>query len=370
MIRVLQVLPRLRRGGSQAFVMNLYRNIDRTKVQFDFIIFTNDRDDYYDEIYSLGGKVYHFEKFNGKNYFRIRKSFNSFLENHPEYDIIHIHVYSTASIYLPIAKKHGLKTIIHSHSTSNGNGFLSLIKNIMQLPLRKEADYLFACSTDAGKWLFGKKAIHKQNYRFIPNGIDLKCFNYDPYARDDLRKKLGVSDNFVVGHVGGFETPKNHPFIIKVFKKLYEVNQNARLLLVGDGTYEESIKRMVKEYDLDKAVIFAGLQSNVAPFLFAMDVFFFPSLWEGLPVSVVEAQASGLPCILSSSITKDVAITDLVLYSDLKADISNWVHELAKFSERKRATLSKFNFESISTFDIANVSLNLVSFYLSLHDKK
>ena len=189
MIRVLQVLPRLRRGGSQAMVMNIYRSIDHNKIQFDFIIFTKDHDDYYDEIIANGGRVYHFEKFNGLNFFKIKSNFNKFLREHNEYKIIHFHVYSTASIYIPVAKKNGLKTIIHSHSTSNGKGVMALIKNALQLPLRNQADYLFACSSEAGKWLYGKKAISRDNYFFIPNGIPLNQFNFSKEKRMNIRKK-------------------------------------------------------------------------------------------------------------------------------------------------------------------------------------
>ena len=365
MIRVLQVLPRLRRGGSQAFVMNLYRCIDRTKIQFDFIIFTKDHDDYYDEIINMGGKIYHFEKFNGLNYFSIMKKWKVFLKEHKEYKIIHFHVYSTASLYISLAKKNGLKTIVHSHSTSNGKGIKAHIKNTLQLPIRWKSDYLFACSTDAGRWLFGDKATKKKNYFIVPNGIDLQHFYFDSERRQQTRAALSLNDKFVIGHVGGFETPKNHPFIIDVFNDISKQYDSAMLLLVGDGTFLDDIKERVKQLGLNDRVVFAGLHSDVAPLLDAMDVFFFPSLWEGFPVSLVEAQASGLNCIVSDSITLDAKLTNNIFYLSLTNDSkTNWINSLfsSKNDERTRFNMD----ERLLRFDMKNVCKDLSTFYLKL----
>ena len=161
-IRILHVLGALNRGGAETMVMNIYRNIDRNRVQFDFIVHTNEKCDYNDEIINLGGKIYSMPRYNGKNHIKYKKAWNNFFKRHIEYKIVHGHMRSTAAIYLSIGKKHGLKTIAHSHSTaSRGNKFEKLVKNVLQIPLRYTANYLFACSEEAGKWLFGKKAIKK-----------------------------------------------------------------------------------------------------------------------------------------------------------------------------------------------------------------
>ena len=363
MIRILHVLPRLRRGGSQAMVMSLYRALNRDKYQFDFIIFTPDHDDYYDEIHELGGRVFHFTKFNGKNLIRVQREWNQFLEEHSEYKILHSHVRSFASIYIPIAKRHGLTTIIHSHSTSNGKSIEGIVKTILELPLRYQADYLFACSTEAGKWLFGEKAIARENYRFIPNAISVKDFVFSEESRSSIRCQFGITDETVVGHVGGFETPKNHVFMIDCFKEFLKYRPNAKLLLVGDGTYEKKIKGLCNDYQISESVIFAGLQSNVGPYLSAMDVFLFPSLWEGLPVSVVEAQASGLRCLLSDSITKDVELTDLLFYYSLSNGAHKWAETLNELVPEKRSAATEVSLNRLADFDCIQTISKLEKFY-------
>lgn len=363
MIRILQVLPRLRRGGSQAMVMNLYRALDRDNYQFDFIIFTPDHDDYYDEIRELGGKIYHFKKLNGKNLFGVRKEWDLFFKEHPEYRILHSHVRSFASIFIPIAKKHGLKTIIHSHSTSNGKGFEGIIKSLLEFPLRFQADYLFACSTEAGKWLYGKNAVQKSNYRFIPNAIDLQKFYFSISDRDEIRNKYGIENEVVVGHVGGFETPKNHEFIIDTFIFFLSLCPGAKLMLVGDGTFEDKIRNICRDKCITDNVIFAGLQANVAPYLSAMDVFLFPSLWEGLPVSVVEAQVSGLKCLLSDTITRDVELSSLLTYYSLHYRADKWASTLLDLVPKKREEASDENIERLKAFDCKDTIRSLETFY-------
>lgn len=328
-IRVLQVLPRLLRGGSQTMVMNIYRAIDRSKIQFDFIIFTQNHGDFYDEIKSLGGRVYHLHKFNGKNMPVIIREWNAFFKAHPEYKIMHSHVRSFASIYIPIAKKYGVKTIIHSHSTSNPKNFSGLVKTIMEYPLRYQADYLFACSREAGEWLYGKKSTSKGNYYFMPNAVNLSDFSYSQEDRLRIRDELGIDNKFVVGHVGGFEVPKNHSFLLKVFAELHERNPETVLLLVGDGTLEQDVREQCAELRLSGSVIFTGLQANVAPYLSAMDVFVFPSLWEGLPVSVVEAQANGLQCYVSDKVTGDVNLSELVHYLPIDRGTGKWTSAIS-----------------------------------------
>lgn len=363
MIRILQVLPRLRRGGSQAMVMNLYRALDRERFQFDFIIFTQDHDDYYDEIHELGGRIFHFTKFNGKNWFIVQKEWKEFLEEHPEYKILHSHVRSFASIYIPIANKYGLTTIIHSHSTSNEKSVRGVIKTVLEYPLRYQADYLFACSTAAGKWLFGEKATKGTNYKFIPNAIPISNFVFSNVDRSRIRNQFGIKDEIVVGHVGGFETPKNHVFLLDCFKEFLNYHPNAKLLLVGDGTYEKKIRNLCNDYHIMKSVIFVGLQTNVSPYLSAMDVFLFPSLWEGLPVSVVEAQVSGLRCLLSDSITRDVELTDLLTYNSLSKGAKEWAELLNELVLEERCAATEDNLNRLADFDCMKTIKELENFY-------
>ena len=363
MLRILQVLPRLRRGGSQAMVMSLYRALNRSKYQFDFIVFTPDHDDYYDEIKELGGNIFHFHKLNGKNLFKVCKEWTEFFVSHPEYKILHSHVRSFASVYIPIAKRYGVTTIIHSHSTSNDAGIEGVIKSILEFPLRYQADYLFACSNEAGKWLYGQKALRRSNYHFIPNAIALNNFLYSEEDRVKIRSRFGLKDEIVVGHVGGFEKPKNHFFIIQCFLYFLKQQPNAKLMLVGDGTFENSIRDSCNEYGISKQVIFAGLQADVSPYLSSMDIFLFPSLWEGLPVSVVEAQASGLVCLLSTTITRDVELSDLITYFPLEEGPEKWADKLNSLIPDKRTATSNNNIERLAAFDCKKTVRYLEDFY-------
>ena len=208
-IRILHVLGSLDRGGAETMIMNLYRNIDRSKVQFDFLIHTDRECDYNEEIRSMGGKIYSLKRFKGYNLCQYIKQFKDFFIKHPEYEIIHGHMRSTASIYLKIAKSMGRYTIAHSHNTSSGNGISALGKNLIQLPLRYIADYYFACSIEAGEWLFGKKIIKSDKFYILKNAIDMGAFVFNQNIRDLKRKELGFEDFFIIGNVGRFHELMN-----------------------------------------------------------------------------------------------------------------------------------------------------------------
>lgn len=324
-IRILHVLGRLDRGGAETSVMNIYRNIDRVRIQFDFMKHTEDKCDYDEEILQLGGRIYSIPKYYCKNYFVYKNNWLNFFNIHPEHKIVHGHTRSTASIYLQIAKKNGLKTIAHSHSTaSRGNLIQKSVKNIMQLPIRHIADYLFACSQEAGEWLFGKNATKKSNFKIIKNAINIEKYIFRQGKRREIRQNLAIGNRFVIGHVGSFTYPKNHKFLLNVFIKIKEKKPNAVLLLLGEGILKASIIMQVNSLGLKDKVVFTGNVPNVNDYLQAMDVFIFPSIFEGLPVSLIEAQATGLPCIISDRITKEVQITDLIEFISLEKSASDW----------------------------------------------
>lgn len=364
-IRVLQVLAGMNRGGAETFIMNVYRNIDRTKVQFDFVLFRKEECDYNEEIGKLGGKIYWIPRYNGRNHFKFKKAWHTFLKEHPEYKIIHGHVRSTASIYLKIANKHSLTTIAHSHSTSSrGSGAEQLIKNIIQLPIRYTADYLFSCSDEAGEWLFGKKSTKKENYRIVKNAINTEEFKYNRIRRDEIRKQLAIQDKFVIGHIGTFTTPKNHTFLIDVFKAVHEQNREAILLLVGDGALRSSIEKKIEELRLSDSVKLIGVRSDIPNLVQAMDIFVFPSLFEGLPVTVIEAQTSGLPCIISDTITTEVKITNSIKSLSLKETPDYWSGEILKIDNNLiRDNQNKLISEN--GYDIREVANWLQNFYIN-----
>ncbi|MCH5186272.1 MAG: glycosyltransferase, partial [Oscillospiraceae bacterium] len=230
-MRVLQVFGRLDCGGAETMLMNLYRNTDREKVQFDFVMHTTDECYYSEEIRNLGGKIYSVPRFNVLNIFSYIKAWKDFFKEHNEYKLIHAHMYSTASIYLRTAKKNGIKTIAHSHSTSNGKGMDAIIKNLFQLPIRYIADNLFACSLGAGEWLYGKKACRQDNFYILNNAIDTKRFVYDENIRNKLRRELDIENKFAIICVGRFSEVKNHKFLVKIFKETVSRHENSVLLL-------------------------------------------------------------------------------------------------------------------------------------------
>ena len=317
-IRVLQVFNGLARGGAETIIMNLYRNIDRDKVQFDFIVHTKDRYVYDDEVEALGGRIFRFSKIDDIGIRGYIEQWNNFWKQHKEYHIIHGHLRSIAIFYLLTAKKNGVYTIIHSHNNSSGKGIKAIIKNMLQFPLRYIADYYFACSKQAGYWLFGKRIVNGNNFAVLNNAVDVDKFTFSDDMRNLIRHQMKISEGvkaFV--HVGNFRKQKNHVLLIEIFARLHAKMPQSRLFLAGSGELENTIHELVQKKGLEEKVIFLGECKNIDELLQAMDYFLFPSLYEGLPVSVIEAQASGLPIFCSDTITRDVAITDLVHFLPL-----------------------------------------------------
>ncbi|MDU1413991.1 MAG: glycosyltransferase [Clostridium sp.] len=368
-IRVLQVMGSLNSGGSQSLVMNLYRNIDRSKVQFDFVIDKNNELFYQKEIESMGGIIYQLKNIKECSFTKYCKQWNEFFSNHSEYLIIHGHLRSTAAIYLKIAKKRGLITIAHSHSTaSRGNKIECMVKNIMQIPIRYIADYLFACSYDSGRWLYGKKAIKNENFVIINNSIDSCEYLYDENKRNELRRKLNLESKYVIGHVGSFTYPKNHEFLINIFYEIQKSNKDTVLLLIGDGELKKNIVEQVYRLKINDKVIFTGVVSNVKDYMQIMDVFVFPSIFEGLPVTLIEAQAMGLPCIISNKITSEVILTSLVKVLGLN-NTSDWTSLIlhTKVSENRK---SYNELIKNSQYDIDKSTLWIQNFYIEQFKNK
>jgi len=368
-IKILHVLGALNRGGAETMIMNIYRNIDREKIQFDFMIHTNEKCDYEDEIETLGGKIYRTSKYKGKNHFSYKAQWNKFFKEHEEYKIIHGHMRSTASIYLKIAKKYGRTTIAHSHSTaSRGNIVEQIVKNIMQFPIRNIADYFFACSDEAGKWLFGKNIINNKNYKLIKNAIEVEKYIFNKNKRKALRNQLSLTGKLVIGHVGSFTYPKNHKRLIEIFNEIYKNNKNSRLLLVGDGPLKLKIINQIKSLELENKVKFVGVVSNVNDYLQAMDIFIFPSFFEGMPVSLIEAQASGLPCLTSLLVTKEAKILKSNKYISLKQLDSYLVKEAMKLYTNNKREDTSFEIKKAG-YDIKEETKKLENFYLESWEK-
>jgi glycosyltransferase involved in cell wall biosynthesis len=363
-VRVLQMIGSLNHGGSQAVVINLYKAIDREQIQFDFILDKENETDLVPLVESLGAKVYIFPSFRGTNIHEIKKVWNDFFDEHKEYTILHSHVRSYASIYLPIAHRHGLKIIIHSHSTSNGRGISSVIKAIMQYPLRYQADYYLACSEESGEWLFGEKVVKSSNFHVLQNAIDLDLYKFRDDVRAQVRESLGLVGKHVYIHVGRLHPAKNHDFLIDVFSKVKDRDKDSSLLIVGGGELHDEIVQKINQLGLKDEVLMLGARNDVPDLFQAADCFLFPSNWEGLPVTVVEAQAAGMPCLISSNITDEVVVSPLVIKLPIDQGIETWVEHIFKVSMKRRDVSEDIR---KAGFDIKTTARWIMDLYLSMN---
>jgi glycosyltransferase involved in cell wall biosynthesis len=337
-IRVLHVVVNMNRGGAETLIMNLYRNIDRSKVQFDFLTC---REGVFDrEILELGGIVHRIPYITEVGHFKYIKALNQFFSKHTYYHIVHSHMNQMSGIVLTAAKKSNIPVrIAHSHSTRSGGGILAKIyRNYAGALIRGSATNYLACSTDAAKWLFGAS---KQDIPIINNGIEIEKFIYSNEVRKNVRNELEINtDTLVIGHVGRFTFEKNHDFLIQVFSELIKIKQNTFLLLVGDGQYKTYIERKIKDSNLLNKVKFLGVRDDVNRILQAVDLFLFPSIYEGLPVTLIEAQGAGLPCIISDSITKEVDLgVGLINYLNID-DVQSWVEKIQELEHETSRFIS------------------------------
>lgn len=324
-IRILQVLGGTSLGGAESRIMDLYRCIDKEKVQFDFMVHTKESGYYDKEIIELGGHIYRVPSFRFYNWFSYREAWKIFLEKHQEFQVIHGHMTSTAIIYLPVAKKAGVPmTIAHGRSAGVDKGPKGWLTKLMRLTLRYKTDMCVACSKEAGLAVFGKKWMTTNQVKIIPNAIDIQQYDYNPMIREKIRKELHLENNYVLGHVGSFRYAKNHEYLIEIFCEYLKLNQKGKLLLLGEGSLLEGTKALVAKNKIEDHVLFMGNKSDTNSYYQAMDIFIFPSRYEGLPGTVVEAQTTGLTCFISNTITEDVMVTDLVKTLDITISPKEW----------------------------------------------
>lgn len=365
-MRVLHVFGSLNMGGAETLIMNIYRNIDREKVQFDFIVHGKKMGVYEEEIKKLGGKVYHMRKYKAYNHICYVHEWKTFFKNHKDYRIIHGHMRSTASIYLKIAKKYGLITICHSHSTSNGKGIKAIIKKKLQLSIKKSTDYFFSCSEESAKWLYGDEVLNFKNNYIINNCIETNKFIYNKNVREKIRKELKIENKYVIGQVGRLVDVKNHLFTLNVFKEYLKIGEEAVLLFIGSGKLEQLINNKIKEYGLEKNVILLKDRKDVNVLMQAMDVLIMPSKYEGLPLTLVEAQAASLPCIISKNVKDGFIINQLITCLSLESSINEWIENIDKQKNNIRKNREKEIVEA--GFDAYDNSKWFEKFYVSLLD--
>lgn len=358
-IRVLNFLPNLKQAGVESFVMSVYRNIDTSKVQFDFIVHSTKREFYDDEVEKLGGKIYRFTYKDDKNLFKYIKDLKSFFQSHPEYKIVHGHMQSMMPLYLYCAKRSKVPVrIAHSHNNSYEHSAKGFILHIFSRFSRYPATDRYACSADSGKYLFGKKP-----FDVIFNGIDMDRFVFREDVRKRLRRELGIKEHeILLGTVGRMEKQKNQLFLLQVLNDVVKKDQKYRLLLIGSGSMEAELRAFVKAHDLSDHVIFLGNVPNVNDYMSAMDLFVLPSLYEGLGIVLIEAQATGLNCITTQgTVAAETKVSDIIQY--LPLDSSRWIDSILHFQPKRERTLCD---ERINIFDIRNVAENMQKRYFDL----
>lgn len=358
MIRVLQVVNDMHRAGLETMLMNYYRNIDKNEIQFDFLTHRPEKSDYDDEIISMGGKVYYAPRLYPQNYGRYFEYMNKFFEEHPEYQIIHSHIDSMSYLPLLAAKKAGIPIrIAHSHNTSIDRDFKYILKQLFRFKITSVANHYCACGKEAGKFLFGNREI-----TIIPNAIEVNKFLYDAEMRRKKREELGINDEFVLGHVGRLAYQKNHKFLIEIFSEVHKKDSNTVLFLIGIGEKEHEIREQIHMLGLDKVVRFLGNRSDVNELYQAMDLFIMPSFFEGIPVTGIEAQFAGLPCVFSDKVPKEVGFFEKCNFISLKSEISSWVDIIMQY---KNYIYSRNNYSCYenSYYNISNAKNILTEYY-------
>lgn len=362
-IRVLHFVSTLSHGsGVMSVIMNYYRHIDREKVQFDFLHFVACEDSYADEIKSLGGKIYCVEKPGGS--LKSVKQMNSFFQVHAkEYTWLHNHEVYLTFLLRPISKRYGLeKFIVHCHATKYSDKPLHAVRNgILCLPIRFMKVERFACSEAAGKFLYGEKLMKAGKVFVMHNAIDCEKFRFRPEVRERLRKEMGLEGKFVIGHVGRFERQKNHEFLIEVFAECKKEIDNCILLLIGEGSLSVKIKKKVVEKGLENSILFFTKRNDMEYLYQVMDLFVLPSLYEGLPVSCLEAQVNGLKCIISRTVTDELKKqTNSSIITMLPLEKNVWKQNIISCKIRQITISQQIN---TNNYDINLQSCRLHSFY-------
>lgn len=359
-IRILHVVTDMRRGGLESMLMNYYRKINRAVIQFDFLMHRETETDFTTEIIEMGGYIYHLPRLNpfSPKYLR---ALGIFFEEHPEYKIIHVHQDCMSGVILKAAKNHGVTVrIAHSHSSSQTKDLKYPLKLLYRHMIPRYATHMLACSEAAGRWMFCGASFH-----VLKNAINASLYRFDTEKRKEMRRVFGLhEDELLAGHVGRFSPPKNHLFLLNVFAEIHR-QVDAKLLLVGDGVLREEIEKKIHDLGLDNDVILTGVRTDIPDLLQMMDVFLFPSIYEGLPVTVVEAQASGLPVLVSDKVPLECKFTDLVQQISLEAGADEWAKKAISASHTLRGDTS--GEVKNAGFDVVEQAEKLVLWYTDLY---
>lgn len=340
MKRVLQVMGGLKRGGLETFSMNMYRSIDRNKIQFDFLLTQVAGGDYEEEAKSMGANIYHMPARN-KGYKAYKQALDDFFREHHDYAAVHLHISSLTSIDPAyFAKKYGIPIrILHSHSSSIQKSLRlywvhTILHYINKSKVHTYATHYLGCSDKALDWVYKYTGV-RSKAKMINNGIDCEQYRFNQTVRDEVRKEFSIGeDDFVIGHVGRFIPLKNQSFLIDILEELHKTMSEVKILFVGEGDTMEEVKLKVESKGLMNLVIFTGVRSDVARLMQAMDIFVMPSWFEGLPVSLVEAQAAGLPIVASDTISHESDLSGTILFKSIKEPAVNWAKSIVEWQAK------------------------------------
>lgn len=361
-IRILCVFSTLDRGGAETMCMNYYRQMDRDKVQFDFVKHTSAKGAFEDEIESMGGRIYTAPRLRGVNYLQYRRWWENHLAEHPEHRIIHGHYFTISAFYFRVARRMGRVTIGHSHSSEQvGKNFdvRHLLYKYVLSRVEKNSDYCLACSESAGKYLFPNR-----DFIVLPNAIDAEKYRFDPTIRAEIRNELEIRDDEkTVCVVGSFTEVKNPQGSLEIFRCLHQKVSNVKLIWAGDGKLKKGIEEKIQSLGLESAILLLGVRSDIDRVLQGADVYIMPSFVEGLSVAAIEAQAAGLPCVLSSGITREADITGNCIFVPIE-DTNMWVEAILADFERER--MDSADAVIRAGYDIHTTAKWLQEFYLKV----
>lgn len=350
MKRLLCIVSAMNTGGAETFLMKMYRAIDREQYQMDFLV--NAEENYYgNEILALGGKIYHVPAKSKDIWGWYRGTKRIVRENGYRY-VIRVCEHSLAAMDLLVAKWAGADHLIMRSSNAASGSLKSVFVHKMFRFLTQSVPTVkLAPSTEAAEYTFGKGCVARGEVVLLHNALDTDIFRFDPIGRERVRKEFDIDNRFVIGHVGRFNQQKNHSFLLDVFNEIVKQNPKAVLVLVGKGELEDAVRQKVKKLGLQDYVIFAGIRKDIPQVMSAFDVFAFPSFYEGMPNTVIEAQATGLPCIVSDTITQEANVTGLVHFLPL-GNAGCWASCMEKFAGTTRIDTKGLFF--VKQYDIAS----------------
>lgn len=363
-VKVLQVLDYVNHNsGVSAVVMNYFSHMNHDRVQCDFLLFEKEENEISEEIVRRGGKIYTTGKPAGKSILDYRKRVDEFFAQHAgEYEVVHVHIPNAAFAVLRSAKKYGVPVrILHSHNARGADGTIKKVRNFL---LNKwgilYANQYFACGGAAGVYLYGKRKVRNHQVQVLNNAIDLERYAFCEEKRDGIRRQYGIkTDEMLLGNVGRFAEQKNQTRLLEIFAEARRTIR-AKLILLGDGELRSALEEKAQQLGIADDVIFAGVVDNVEAYLSAMDVFLLPSLYEGLPVVCVEAQAADLPCLVSATVTREIKLTDRVYFIENK-ETAQWCEMLEMLAHDGAARRSGMKLDE---YDIKKQAAVLEEIYL------